>query len=196
MEKPLTLLQLAGGTPTATPLASGILVLIDFQNEYLNGPLGLPDASEAVANAARLVRAARMCGTPVVHVVHAGGDGGLFDRNGHRGAIVSALAPVREERVVWKTRPNAFHLTALEAVVRASGRSMVIAGLMTHMCVSSTCRAALDLGLPVTLVHDACATRPLLSTDGAVIPAGLIHAAEVAALADRFVALAGTADML
>ncbi|MGL4242285.1 MAG: isochorismatase family protein, partial [Beijerinckiaceae bacterium] len=58
-----------------------------------------------------------------------------------------------------------------------------------------TCRAALDLGYPVTLAHDACATRDLPAPGGGVISADALHRAELAALADRFVVLSSTADL-
>jgi len=62
----------------------------------------------------------------------------------------------------------------------------VLAGFMTHMCVSSTARAALDLGYQTTVVADACATRDLPRPGGGTIAAADLHAAELAALADRF----------
>ncbi len=57
---------------------------------------------------------------------------------------------------------------------------------MTHMCVSSTVRAALDFGYRCTVVAGACATRDLPDGAGGVVPAPVLHRAELAALSDRF----------
>ncbi len=65
------------------------------------------------------------------------------------------------------------------------GRSFV-AGAMTHMCVSSTLRAAAELGYQSCVVADATATRELPLTGGASIPAPVVHRANLAALGDRF----------
>jgi nicotinamidase-related amidase len=195
MSRPPTLFELAGAVSEPPSIGNSIVILVDYQNEYLEGPLALPNVVEAVKNAVRLLEAARHHGAPVVHVVHKGAKGSLFDREARRGAVIAELTPMSGEVVIEKAKPNAFHGTDLAERIAASGRKLIVAGLMTHMCVSSTCRAALDLGIPVTLVHDACATRPLPKTEGGVVDANELHIAEIAALADRFVTLAKTADL-
>jgi nicotinamidase-related amidase len=184
--QPKTLLELAGRKPAPPKLSESILVLIDIQNEYLDGPIALPGASAAVAKAADLLARARKAGAKVVHVAHKGGKGSLFDREGHCGAIVDAVAPVAGEAVVEKPRPNAFSGTDLADLVGAPSAPLVIVGFMTHMCVSSTARAALDLGYQTAIAADACATRDLPTLAGGVIDAARLHEAELAALADRF----------
>jgi nicotinamidase-related amidase len=196
MTLPATLFSLSGVTPTPSRLPAAALVLIDMQNEYLKGPLALPDAEAAVANAARLLALARATGARVIHVAHRGRPGGLFDPDMPRSAIIDTLAPGDGEAVVWKTRPNAFSGTDLMERLGGGDRLIILAGFMTHMCVSSTARAALDLGVPVTLVADACATRDLPAEDGTVIDHRALHAAAIAALADRFVSVARTANIV
>lgn len=66
---------------------------------------------------------------------------------------------------------------------------------MTHMCVSSTARAALDLGYATTVAADAAATRDLPNPAGGVIKADVLHQASLAALADRF-AVVATVDTI
>jgi nicotinamidase-related amidase len=186
MSTPKTLLELAGRKPVPPKLGESILVLIDIQNEYLDGPIALPAAKAAVAQAADLLARARKAGAKVIHVAHKGGKGSLFDREAHRGAIVDAVAPVAGEAVVEKPRPNSFSGTNLADVVGAPGAPLIMIGFMTHMCVSSTARAALDLGYQTVIAADACATRDLPKPDGGVIDAESLHTAELAALADRF----------
>ncbi|WJR77406.1 cysteine hydrolase family protein [Bradyrhizobium sp. NP1] len=182
-----TLLELAGANLRPAGLDDAALVLIDLQNEYLAGPLALPDAPRAVDHVARLLARARAAGTPVVHVAHKGRAGGMFDREGPRGQIVQALVPITGEAVVEKALPNAFAGTQLQEVLAGSGRkNLLLVGFMTHMCVSSTARAALDLGFMTTIEADGCATRDLPDGRGGVIAAATIHDVALAELSDRF----------
>lgn len=181
---PVTLFALAGRQPVPPSLANSALVLIDYQREYLAGPLALPGAEAALGRVEVLLEAARAAGARIVHVAHKGAPGGLFDRAGERGAFIAGLEPRGEERVVEKTRPNAFSDTGLAALVGPAGTAVILAGFMTHNCVSSTARAGLDLGYAVTVAGDACATRDLPAGEG-IISAADLHRAELAALADR-----------
>lgn len=182
-----TLLQLAKADLTPARLANASLVLIDLQNEYVSGALALREAGGAIANAAALLARARQAGTPVLHVAHRGRQGGMFDRAAERGAIVSQLAPVDGEPVVEKELPNAFAKTDLESLLRQTGRKdIILVGMMTHMCVSSTARAALDLGFRTTIDASACATRDLPDGLGGTIPARTVHEVALAELSDRF----------
>lgn len=192
MSEPKTLLEMAGADPNPPALSDAVVVMIDYQNEYLSGALPLPGGAPAVAEAARLLERARAAGAPIIHIAHAGQPGGPFDRAAERGAIIDAVAPAKGESVIEKPLPNAFAKTALaEALEKAGRKEIVFAGFMTHMCVSSSARAALDLGYRATIVAEACATRDLpAATGGAPITAGALHDASLAALADRFAVIA------
>jgi nicotinamidase-related amidase len=186
-----TLLQLAGADLRPPSLADATLVIIDAQNEYLDGKLALPGAVPALAALARLLGRAREAGAPVVHVQHKGRPGGLFDLEARGGAIIEAAQPVGSEAVLHKPLPNAFAQTELDATLKRLGRSQIVfAGFMTHMCVSSTARAALDLGYKATVAADATATRDLPDPMGGTISADALQRAALAALADRFAIVA------
>ena len=186
-----TLLELAGADLSLPRLAEASLVLIDLQNEYVAGPLTLPDAGAAIGSAARLLARARHVGATVIHIAHRGRPGGLFDRSAMRGAIVPAVAPLADELVIEKELPNAFAGTDLKARLDASGhRNIVLAGFMTHMCISSTARAALDLGFRITIDADSCATRDLPDGRGGVIAAATVHDIALVELSDRFALIA------
>ncbi len=187
MTAPKTLLEMAGAAPAPVAPDDTALVMIDCQHEYLDGRLALPGARAALAEGARLVAEARARGLPVVHVRHRGRADGLFDPDGAGFPIVDALAPAGPETVIDKGLPNAFVGTDLQTLLEEARRKhLVVAGFMTHMCVSSTVRAALDLGYRCTVVAGACATRDLPDGCGGVIAAAELHRAELAALADRF----------
>lgn len=179
-----TLFDLAGRKLTLPSLSEATLVLIDYQNVYLHGPLALVGATEAVDRTRDLLDAARAAGSRIIHVAHKGAAGGLFDRNSESGGIIPALSPLPGEAVIEKPRPNAFSGTNLADHVGGLGRKLIIAGFMTHNCVSSTTRAALDLGYSITVAADACATRDLPGPGGD-IPAAVIHRASLAALGDH-----------
>jgi len=191
-----TLFQLAGANPQPTPLSQAVLVLIDIQNEYFDGPLKLDGVEAATEVAAALLARARAAGTPVIHVRHRGQTGGAFDPEARRGAIHDAVAPVEGEVVIEKTLPNAYAGTTLAEVLAAHpGRTPVFAGYQTHMCLSATARSALDHGTLATVVMDAAATRALPDPAGGEIRAAEIHRAALAALADRFAVLVRAADI-
>jgi nicotinamidase-related amidase len=198
MTIPQTLLQLAGADLTPAKIRDASLVLIDLQNEYLAGPIAVTKPEAAIAEAARLLAAAREAGAPVFHIAHRGRSGGLFDRDAERGQIVSALAPLPGEAVVEKGLPNSFASTDLHQRLTETGRKkLILAGFMTHMCVSSTARAALDLGYATTVVATACATRDLPNGSGGHIAATVIHDVALVELSDRFAVIArGAAEVV
>ena len=132
----------------------------------------------------------------MVHVRHKGRAGGLFDLDARGGAIIDTVQPAGGESIVSKPLPNAFAQTDLDATLKRLGRTqLVVAGFMTHMCVSSTARAALDLGYKATVAADAAATRDLPDPMGGVIAADALHRAALAELADRF-AIVATVDRI
>jgi nicotinamidase-related amidase len=191
MSTPKTLLEMSGADLRLPALSDATLVIIDAQNEYLDGKLALPGVRPAVDALARLLAKARAAGAPVVHIQHKGRPGGLFDVEGRGGAIIDGVQPAGGEAVVQKALPNAFAQTDLDAMLKKIGlKELVIAGFMTHMCVSSTARAALDLGYKAVVAADAAATRDLPDPMGGVIGADALHRAALAELADRFAIVA------
>lgn len=196
MDAPRTLLDFAGIAAQPASLEEAALVIIDAQREYVDGLLPLSGVEEAIGEIAELLRAARARKAPVFHIVHHGRAGAaLFDPDRPFSSIVSPLAPVEGEKTVIKGLPNSFAATRLYELVGETGRAnLILAGFATHMCVSSTARAALDLGLRCTIVASATATRDLPDpAGGGTIAAADVKRAALAALADRFAAIAGSA---
>jgi nicotinamidase-related amidase len=191
MSTPKTLLEMSGADMRPPALTQATLIIIDAQNEYLDGKLALPGIVPAMSALSWLLAKARASGAPIVHVQHKGRAGGLFDVEARGGAIIDAAMPASGEHLVRKTLPNAFTQTGLDETLKKLGRTqIVIAGFMTHMCISSTARAALDLGYRATVAADAAATRDLPDPMGGVIAAEALHRAALAELADRFAIIA------
>ncbi|MEO8016641.1 MAG: isochorismatase family protein [Pseudomonadota bacterium] len=136
-----------------------------------------------------LLAFARSAGMPVFHAIHHSRPGSaVFDPRGDGARFIDELAAAAGETVLVKSLPNAFASTELAQRIRSVAcREIVIAGFATHMCVSATVRAALDLGFRATVVAAATATRDLPNPLGAgVITAQSIQQGTLAALADRF----------
>ncbi len=198
MSEPRTLLQMAGVSAAPDPWRQSALVLIDCQREYRDGALPLAGIDAAVAAAERALEAARRHGAPVIHVKHRGRPGGaLFAPDGPMWEIMPEVAPASGEPVIEKGLPNAFAKTELEAALRAAGRaSLILVGFATHMCVSSTARAALDLGFRATIIAAATATRDLPDGQGGVVKAAELQRVALVELADRFAVIAADASAI
>lgn len=174
------------------------IVSVDLQNFYLaSGQLPLTGIDEAVANAARVIGAARDRKEPVIHVRHELlPDTPLYVPNNPADEIIDGVAPVEGEEVVVKHYANSFRDTRLKQVLDAQNiDTLIVVGAMSHMCVQAIARAASDLGYGVTVVHDACATTDL-EFDGTVVPAAHVHAASMAALAFGYATVTSTAEWL
>lgn len=96
--------------------------------------------------------------------------------------IHETVLPLETETVIIKNFPNSFLETGLESKLRENGvTKIVVVGMMTHMCIDATVRAAVDLGFEAVLIEDACATRDL-SYGNKTVPAEQVHYAFVSAL--------------
>jgi len=178
---------------------SRALVLIDLQNDYFpGGRMELAGADAAVAQAAVLLADCRRRKLPVIHIQHVSTRAGAtFFLPGTEGAeIHAAVRPAAGERVIVKHFPNAFRETDLQAALKDAGATQIVfAGMMTHMCVDTTVRAAADLGFQCQLAHDACATRNLQFGDKQVAAAD-VQVAYLAALNGSFASVHPTAELI
>ena len=183
---PKTIRQLAGIAPVIPRFADAVLILIDEQSEYVDGPLKLAGIAEANAINVSILKAARASGASIVHIAQKGTSGGPFDRSAHRGAFIADVSPVDGEPVVEKTFASAFASTSLDDVLAKIGRkSLIIVGYMTHNCVTGTSFDAVARGHSVTVISDATATRDLPDGDGGVVKAADLQRAQLAGLSDR-----------
>jgi nicotinamidase-related amidase len=175
------------------------LLIIDIQRDYFPGgrfPLVGPEP--AADNAGQVLAAFRASGEPVVHVQHAwDAPEAEYLAPGTPGfEIHEAVHPQGDEPVIQKTEPNAFVGTPLAEQLRSQGvDTVVVAGMMSSMCVDATVRAAVDLGFAATVVHDACAA-PDLVFDGETIPGKTVHAAFMAALGDGYATLIAARELI
>ena len=144
------------------------LLVIDMQ-------MGMAEriaAGRPIANAGAEIRIAsllalfRAKGLPVVHVHH-DEPGTPFARGLPSGAPMPCAMPAPGEAIFWKSRSSAFAGTGLDAQLRAGGIDrLVIIGAVAAFCVTSTTRAASDLGFRVILPGDALLAFDIAAHDG------------------------------
>ena len=161
------------------------LLLIDIQNDYFDGgAMTLVNAYQASQNAKQLLEKFRNKKLPVIHIQHIATKAGatFFLPETFGVEIHKNVRPVADEKVIIKHFPNSFRETELLDVLRENEiTDLIVAGMMTHMCIDATTRAAKDLGYNCTLIGDACATRNL-EINGETIKAADVHNAFLAAL--------------
>ena len=174
------------------------LLLIDVQQGLDDPKYGERNNPDAETRIAALLAAWRAARRPVIHVQHmsTNPDSPLRPESPGNAFKPEAL-PHEGEPVFRKTVNSAFIGTALEAHLRREGiGSLVIAGLITDHCVSTTARMAGNLGFDVVVVSDATATFERTGPDGAHHSADQMHRAALASLHDEFAQVRPARDVL
>lgn len=172
------------------------LILIDVQAGFDDPRWGARNNPQAEANVARLLSIWRGR-RPVIHVRHHSrrSESPLHpDRAGS--AFKPEAQPLDGEPIITKHVHSAFIGTDLEARLRAAGiQTVVIAGLTTDHCVSTTARMASNLGFKTYVVADASATFDRRGYDGVLHPAELIHQTTLASLHNEFATVVTTDEV-
>ena len=167
-----------------TKKMNNALVIIDIQNDYFeNGRMPLVGSVEASLNARQILDKFRAEGLPVIHIQHiAERPASTFFIPQTKGSdIHDNVKPVSNEKVIIKHYPNGFRETELLEYLRTNNiTDLVICGMMTHMCVDATVRAAKDFGFNCIVIGDACATRDL-EINGESVKAAEVHKSFLAA---------------
>lgn len=161
------------------------LLIVDVQNDYFeDGANPLVRSLETLLNIKKLLEHFRVHNDTVIFIRHlATSPSATFFKPDTLGSeIHSSLDVLPEEKVVVKHFPNSFRDTELHQILQKQGISdLVICGMMSHMCIDATTRAAKDLGYTCTVIDDACTTKDL-QINGITIPAIDVHNSFMAAL--------------
>ena len=160
------------------------LIVIDVQNDYFPGGTNeLYEPYKAEEHIRRLIEESRAVGRPVIYIRHFNEPGDTFFLEGTWGSEISErIAPLPGDKVIVKRYPNSFLETDLDEHLKAlSVDTLIVCGMMTHMCVDTTVRAAMDHGYSVKLAANACTTMDL-QIGGETIPAPVVHKAFIAAM--------------
>ena len=180
--------MLTSETPATT------LLVVDLQLGFDEPLWGRRNNPHLERRASELLRAWRAAARPVVHVRHMSTEPSSPLRPGQPGnAFKPETAPVDGETVIEKRVNSAFIGTSLEADLRRAGcRGLVIVGLTTNHCVSTTARMAGNLGFATWVVSDATATFDRVGPDGVEHPAERIHAIALSDLHGEFATVVDT----
>jgi nicotinamidase-related amidase len=180
------------------PSPGAALLLIDVQQGLDEPRWGARNNPEAEQRIADLLAAWRAAGRPVIHVQHLSLEPHSplrAELPGHH--FKTEALPLAGEPVFQKHVNSAFIGTDLEAHLHRRGiTDLVVAGLTTDHCVSTTVRMAGNLGFTVTLVGDATATFERRGPDGTLYSADLMHRAALASLHDEFATVRTTREVL
>lgn len=175
------------------------LIIIDIQNDYFKGGRNeLYQPEKAAANAALVLDHYRNKGLPVYHVQHINTREGttFFLPNTPGAEIHEMVKPIPGEKVFVKHTPNSFFSTGLaDELIRKGIDQITVCGMMSHMCIDTTVRAARGFGFTTTVLHDACTTKDLV-WDQSVIPAETVHKAFMASLQGIFANVVSTEEFL
>ena len=179
-------------TPSTT------LLLLDLQLGFDEPRWGRRNNPFLERRISELLRAWRATGRPVVHVRHMSTEPSSPLRPGQAGNdFKPETAPVAGEPVIEKRVNSAFIGTSLESDLRRAGcRGLVIAGLTTNHCVSTTARMAGNLGFETWVLSDATATFDRVGPDGVEHPAEQIHAIALSDLHGEFATVVDTGAVI
>jgi nicotinamidase-related amidase len=174
------------------------LILIDVQQAFEDPSWGQRNNPQAEENIAALLEAWRGTGRPLFHIQHRSPrPASLFhpDANGFK--VKPQAAPLAGEPVLFKSVNSAFIGTDLEQRLRDAGiATLVIAGITTDHCVSTTTRMAGNLGFEAFIVSDATATFERIGPDGRHYTAQQMHDTALASLHREFATVVATGEVI
>jgi nicotinamidase-related amidase len=173
------------------------LILVDVQKGFDDPVWGKRNNPDAEKRMVRLLSAFRERGAAVFHVQHLSTNPNSPLHPGKPGcALKDEVGPLPGEPTLTKKVNSCFIGTPLEEELRKQEiEALVICGLTTDHCVSTTARMGANLGFRVHVASDATATFERIGPDGHSYPAQLMHDTALASLNEEF-AIVGTSDML
>jgi len=176
------------------------LIIIDIQKDYFEGgAIELVNPVEASLNARKILDYFRENHLPIAHIQHVSANPEampIFVEGTKGFDIHENVKPLDGEKVFRKYFPNSFRGTGLlEYLKENEVTEVVITGMMTHMCVDATTRAAFDFEYKCTVIGDACASRDL-EINGNTVKSADVHHAFLAALEFFYAEIKSTEEFL
>lgn len=174
------------------------LLIIDVQNDYFsNGKCELHQPKSALAAIKKLLSYFREQRLPVFYIQHiADQNAGFFIENTNGSKLHPDIIPLNTEKIIVKHYPDSFLKTSLQNELdKANITELIICGMMSHMCIDTTVRAAASLGYTSTLISDACATKDL-TWENEVISAEVVHNVYMASLNHKFASVLNCQEYL
>ena len=178
--------------------ARTVLIPIDVQRGFDHPKWGARNNPAMEANGRAVLAAWRAAGLPLIHVRHDSIVAGSTLAPGQPGnGFRDGFEPLPGEALVTKSVNSAFIGTDLELRLRRlDADAVVLFGISTDMCVSTTTRMASNLGFRTVVVGDACACFDVTGPDGERIAADAVHRAHLATLHAEFAEVVPAATVL
>lgn len=139
-------------------MPSKALILVDFENEWIdeNSDYYIGDVSKLIENTNRLIDFCRRQAYKIIFIAHVEADSdGAFAPGSKNVAIIEGLDKLEGDVVIEKNKISPFYNTSLEDEL-AGIDSIVVAGILTNLCVRSTVQDAYDRDFDITVVTDCC----------------------------------------
>lgn len=166
------------------------LLLIDLQQAFLDedywgGNRNNPNA-EAVCS--DILNKWRELNLPLFHIRHSSQDeNSLLHASKEGFAFSELIVPLPSEPLMTKNVNSAFIGTNLKEILEAQNiDTLVIVGLTTNHCISTTTRMAGNFGFETYLISDSTATFDRVGVDGEIYDADLMHYTALASLNEEF----------
>jgi nicotinamidase-related amidase len=178
--------------------SNAALLIVDVQKGFDDPEWGRRNNPEAESNIRKLLDAWRSSRMPVFYIQHCSQAAGSPLSPGTPGnEIKEIVAPSNGEPIITKTVNSAFIGTDLEAQLKRKNiETLVVVGITTDHCVSTTARMAGNMGFEVYVVSDATATFDRAGPDGRLYKAEEIHAVNLASLLNEFATVVDTKNLL
>ncbi len=172
------------------------LILVDIQKafddeEYWGGNRNNKDAEEKCE---LILNKWRELGLPIFHVRHSSQnpESKLYKTNAGF-EIMDAVKPINNEPIITKDVNSAFIGTDLKEQLDQKGlQTLVVVGLTTNHCISTTVRMAGNYGYETILISDATATFDRVGVNGEKYSSEIIHNTTLANLKDEFAKIMNT----
>ncbi|MCM3228550.1 cysteine hydrolase family protein [Bacillus altitudinis] len=174
------------------------LIMVDVQKAFEHEKWGERNNLDAEKNISRLLTFWREKGWTVIHIQHTSDQPHSLFHPANEGHSFKEIAkPLDEETVIRKKVNSSFIGTNLEEQLRSNEiDTVVIAGLTTPHCVSTTTRMSGNLGFETYLISDATAAFGLADQTGTYYDPETIHRLSLATLHDEFATVLTTEQLI
>ncbi|MRH43504.1 isochorismatase family protein [Aquibacillus halophilus] len=170
------------------------LIIVDVQKAFFDQKWGERNNEEAEENISKLLGIWREKGWRVIYIQHTSDDPeSLFHPSNEGYGIKKIVEPMQDEEIINKKVNSSFIGTNLEELLHLYGiENVVITGLTTPHCVSTTTRMSGNLGFETYLISDATAAYGMSDQNGRYYDAESIHSISLATLHDEFATIITT----
>ena len=136
------------------------LLLIDFENEWTipTSPYYVGDLKDLITKINQLIDSCRNNNYKIIFITHIEKDSDIvFKENSNNIEIIPSLHKLSQDILIKKYKISPFYQTTLEQELQGI-TELVIAGILTNLCVRSTIHDAYDREFKITVITDCCTT--------------------------------------